>query len=204
MINVLKTFCLIALILTGCAQKKRVDPFSNGALSKLSRQNQIQMQREEEDRLRRIVTQSHVEVRKMKEKQFPLPPVLTEEALYTEVIRSSQSRDLDRIDFYTGKLLGKFPQSVFADNALVLSGQLKLAMGLPAESVKDFDRVIALYPTGNKRVTALFGKAVAYRKLQFFKYAEGVLKEVKTQYPGSPEYFRVDLEEKLLKLDQGS
>lgn len=174
-----------------------------GRLTKMEHHNRVSLEKDEENRIRHILQTTQRDLADRNEKKFPLPEVVSEESLYTEVILSSQARDLDKMDFFSKQLISKFPQSVFCDNALNLKGQLELALGVPSLALRDFEKIINVFPLSNKVPTALFGKAVAYRKLQLFNYAEDVLKEIKQNYPGSPEFFRVELEEKLLKLEKG-
>jgi hypothetical protein len=46
------------------------------------------------------------------------------------------------------------------------------------------------------------GKSIAYRKLQLYAYAEKSLKELKQTFPGSPEFYKAELEERILKTER--
>lgn len=199
----MKCFCLLALCTLGCVHQRPVNPFGElGPLSKLRQEKQKERYAEENLKINSVI-----QARKSKPKVakvFPLPHVMSEESLYTEVLRSYQIRDLDQLDFFADQFVERYSQSVFADNALYLKAQLRLAMGLVSESLREFDKVITQYPMGNKYSAALFGKAVAFRKLRLFKYAEDTLRLVRNGFPGSAEYYKVELEEKLLGLERDS
>lgn len=176
----------------------------DGRLAKLSRHSRLQVQKEEERKLKSLLQVQKGEIQKPIAKSYPLPKPVTEEAIYSEVLYSYQIRDPDRLLFFSKELGERYPYSVFNDNAIYLRAQLNLAFGLPSEALRDFEKILREYPAGNKRISALFGKGVAYRKLQLFKYAEQVYKEIKKTYPGSPEFYKVELEEKLLELEKKS
>src|SRR5690606_19237772 len=122
--------------------------------------------------------------------------------IYADVLRLNQMRDLQGVEFMVEELIKRFPRSVHADNALFIAGQLNLSMGLSAESLKYFERIIQDYPLSHKHSAALFHKGVAYRKLKLFDYSTRAFSDVQRIYPGSPESYRVELELKLLKLEQ--
>ena len=185
--------------LSGCAQEPVKS--ETGRLLKMSHQNRVYQNQAEQNHLRELMRQERENYRRQLSKKFPLPKVVTEESLYSEVIRAFQTRQIDAVDHYAEAFLERFPQSVFADKALYLKGQIHLILGYPVEALRDFERLTSEYPTGNKYVAALFGKGVCYRKLQLFEYAEKVLDEVRRDYPGSPEFFKVELERKLIKVE---
>lgn len=175
-----------------------------GRLTKLSRQNSEFQKKHEEMKLQRIMQAEMRAQAQAKRKNFSLPKVISEESLYAEVLNAYLARSLDRLEYYNEEFLKRYPNSVFADNALYLEGQLSMALGLSNEALRDFERLIKSYPRSNKRSAALLGKAVAYRKLHLFKYAERALNEVKKNYPGSAEYYKVELEQKLIQLEKKS
>lgn len=191
--------------MSGCAFDKKPDPLADeGRLLKLGRANRVKEERVEDQKIRKLIRSEISGAKISIKREFQLPKIVTEETLYSEILNAYQSRQLDRMDFMCEKFIERFPRSVFADNALYLKGQLGLALGAPTEALRSFEMVLQRYPTGNKRASALFGKAVAYRKLQLYPYAEKVLDQVKKKFPGSPEYFKVDLERKLLQLEKES
>jgi TolA-binding protein len=195
--------CFVALFTFGCAQSPTV-AVQDGRLNKLYKQKQMQEQRIEQGRFQKFVLGHKKEFKKKSMAQYKLPKLVTEENLYSEVLRTYQSREIDGVEFYTETLVKKYPQSIFADNALYLKGQLYLVLGSPSEALREFERIVTNYPISNKRAGAILGKGVAYRKLQLFGYAKKAYSDVKRNYPGSPEFYKVALEEKLLELEKGS
>ncbi|MCB0350450.1 MAG: tetratricopeptide repeat protein [Bdellovibrionales bacterium] len=183
---------------------KQPSAIESGRLAKLSKQSKLRLEEQEKKRINSIVKIDKYSFRQKNTKTYDMPKPRTEEAVYAEVLRSYQSRDLERIEFFTEQFNRFYPKSVYSDNAVYLVGQLNLAMGFPSEALRYFEKVIQDYPTANKRVAAIFGKGVAYRKLQLFNYAEKVFRQVKAEYPGSSEFFKVDLEMKLLQVERGA
>ncbi|CAM6032081.1 unnamed protein product, partial [Sphagnum compactum] len=183
----------------GCAQTPTQEP---DHLSKLRRQTERNEQLNQEKQFERIVKDERTEQKSRTSKQFPLPKILTEEALYTEIIRAYQTRQIDAVSHYTGEFLQRYPNSVFADSALYLRGELSLIMGFTAEALRDFEQIVDDYPAGKKYVAALYGKAVCYRKLQLYNYAEQALNDLNKSFPGSPESVKVPLEQRMLQAER--
>jgi TolA-binding protein len=182
--------------------KKTDSVFNNGRLSKLSRMKQLHERIAEDKKIGQVLTSARAQRKNNIAKKYPLPQLITEESLYTQVLNAYQTRDIDAVAYYTDLFTKRYPTSVFADNAIYLQGNLYLILGLPSEALREFEQVLNEYPMGNKRAAALFGKGVAYRKLNLNNYAERVFVELKKEYPGSPEFFKVDFEEKLLKVQK--
>lgn len=196
----LNVILLSLLFIAGCAAspKKQSSVFESGRLTKLNKMKQARDRKEEDLNINKILVSARAVKKEQVLKQYPLPSPLTEESFFAQILQTYQARDLDRLEFYVHKFVKDYPRSVFADNAIYLNGQLKLLMGLPSEALREFEKVLSAYPTGNKRVASLFGKGVAYRKLNLKDYAQKIFAEVKKDFPGSPESYRVELEEKLL------
>jgi TolA-binding protein len=119
--------------------------------------------------------------------------------IYEKIIEKYRSNDLKAIEIYTNLLLAKYPQSHFADNALYLEGMLAFSIKSYAKSLECFQKIISIYPNGNKAVSALFAKGILYKKMNLRSESENVLTNIKTKYPGSPESLRADAEIKILK-----
>jgi TolA-binding protein len=198
------SLCLVFLLATACAHQKP-SLQKTGSLDKLSRQAKVQKQTEEVSRLRQILAEERSGVLKSsKAREFPLPQPATDENIYALIIKAYQERNLEQVSFYSGVMRRQHGRSIFTDNAIYLSGQLQLAFGLYSQALKDFEDILKNYPLSNKRPAALLGKGIAYRKLQLYLYSEKALIELKGQYPGSPEFFKAEIEEKLLALERSS
>lgn len=124
---------------------------------------------------------------------------LNSQQVYGKIIEKYRSNDLKAIEAYTTLLLVKYPQSRFADNALYLQGMFAFSIKSYAKSLESFQKLITLYPNGNKAVSALFAKGILYKKMNLRTESENVLSNVKVKYPGSPESLRADAEIKILK-----
>jgi TolA-binding protein len=123
-----------------------------------------------------------------------------EHFLYAKVLETYQKRNVAELQKSTQLLLRTYPDSVFADNALYLSGMLALELGDMARASSFMDRVLKEYPLGNKAVSALFAKGVIEKRSKKPNEAHKLFLKVRSLYPGSPEAARVGLEFELLKV----
>lgn len=121
-----------------------------------------------------------------------------EKLLYASLIKSYRKDDLKRTERHLEQMLSYHPRSVYADNALYLTGILQLKKGQLGESIRTFDKVIKSYPRGNKRASAIYAKGIAYKKLRLVKPAREHLLNVIENYPGSLESQRAKVELKLI------
>ncbi len=188
-------FSIGLAMLSSCAQKPAQQ---SDDLTKMYFRNQRREQLAERNSFQSVLKNARRVEHARVMREYPLPNPLTEESLYTRVISAYQLRELGALDYYVGQFVYRYPQSVFADSALYLRGEMSLIMGMTPEALRDFERIIAQYPTGKKYVAALYGKAVCYRNLQLYNYAEQVLRQLKKEFPGSPEVMRASLEEKMI------
>lgn len=191
------------LFITGCATQ-RTDPLSQGRLEKLRQKSIEKDSVVESQKLSQFIKKEKKVKLASSQGLFELPKDISEDALYTEVLESYQKRHLERLTFMVENFTKKYSKSVYADNAYFLLAQLELALGNPSQALATYDKVLRLYPTGNKYVSALFGKGVAYRKLQLYPFSLRTFQEVKKRFPGSPEFYKVELEEKLVQLEKGT
>jgi len=199
------SLCLVIFFTSACAHQKPVAPKKVESLNKLSRQAKAQKQSGEENRLRQILAEERKGIlTNRKVREFPLPQPATDENIYALIIKAYQERNLEQVGFFAGVMRKQHANSIFTDNAIYLRGQLQLAFGFYSQSIKDFDDILKNFPLSNKRPAALLGKGIAYRKLQLYLYSEKSLLELKNQYPGSPEFFKAEVEEKLLALERKS
>lgn len=120
-------------------------------------------------------------------------------ALYAEMVGASERNDEIAFKSRLQSLLARFPQSVYADNALFLAGRMAVDNGNYAQAMKYFSQIEKDYPRSNKVVSAKFAKAMTYKKMNLPEFALPTLKEVRARYPGSPESFRADAELKIIK-----
>lgn len=201
---ILRICVLISIILglSACSPGTKKSDTKNNHLAKLASNEMRRQQAREMRRINQIIKKEKKLYVKRKAVELNLPKNVSEENLYSEVVVSFQGRQLDRLLALTDELIKRFPNSPYCDNALVLSGQLNMAMGMDAEGLRYFERVLQEYPMGNKRASALFGKGVAYRKLRLFKYSLQAFETIRKEFPGSPEASRVDFEERLLKVEE--
>lgn len=120
-------------------------------------------------------------------------------ALYAEMVGSFQSDNGIAFKSRLKSMLKRFPQSAYADNALLLAGRMAVDHRNYAEAIRYFGQIEKEYPNSNKIVSAKFAKAMTYKRMNLPDFAVRSLQEVRAKYPGSPESFRADAELKMLK-----
>lgn len=125
---------------------------------------------------------------------------LSEDQIYVQVIQSYRTRDLAGLDKSTTEFIKAYPASPFADNALYLRGQLFMQNQRYADAIRSFGMIQSQYPRGNKVVSAMFAKGQTYKKLNLLDYAEKTFRQVKKDFPGSPEAERSGVELKLIEI----
>lgn len=120
------------------------------------------------------------------------PSKTTELEAYSEYVSVYRSGVGNQISSQAKSFLSRFPNSPYADNVLFLLGRYQLSQKNYVEAIRNFQKVVDLYPNSNKAVSALFAKAMAYQQMHLPEQAIAALKLVKTKFPGSPESFRAD------------
>ena len=121
-----------------------------------------------------------------------------EHFLYSKILETYRTRNQAEMQTTLRLLLRTYPESVFADNALYLSGLLASELGDWRPALTAFDQLIREYPHSNKVVSALFSKATVQKQLGKKPDALRGFQMVRDLFPGSPEASRVSLELKLL------
>lgn len=124
----------------------------------------------------------------------------SEQLLYSKVLETYRRKDGEGLKKALTLLQKTYPDSVFADNALYVSGMLALEMNNHAQAAEYMNRVIKEYPRSNKAVSALFVLAMVEKSRGKYGQAKRILQEVQKAYPGSPEASRVNVEMKLISL----
>ncbi len=127
------------------------------------------------------------------------PSKVNETTLYSEIVAAFRRNDEIGFKSRMQTFTTRFGNSPYADNVLYLAGKMALGNKNYAEAIKYFQKVIAQYPRSNKAVAARMAKGYAYKKMNLAPQARYVFQELKSKYPGSPEYFRAENELKILK-----
>ncbi len=119
--------------------------------------------------------------------------------LYAEMIGAFQNNDEIAFKSRLQSMLSRFPNSPYADNALFLAGRMAVDNNDYAQAVKYFSKIEKSHAKGSKVAAAKFAKGMTYKKMNLPEFAARSLKEVRAQFPGSPESFRADAELKIIK-----
>lgn len=119
--------------------------------------------------------------------------------LYAEMVSAFQDDSEIAFKSRMQSMLKRFPQSAYADNALLLAGRMAVDHGNYAEAIRYFGQIEKDYPNSNRIVSAKFAKAMTYKRMNLPEFANRILQEVRAKYPGSPESFRADAELRMFK-----
>lgn len=88
-------YILMSGFLTSCAIiSKQPSVIEPGRLLKLSKQSRIDRDKLEEEQINKLVSLDKLSFQQKSKKTFELPDPRTEESLYSEVLKSYQSRDI--------------------------------------------------------------------------------------------------------------
>jgi TolA-binding protein len=120
-----------------------------------------------------------------------------EKAIYLRLVDSYRRADVAETYKFRDLMLKHYGNSVYADNAIYLTGLLDYQRGRIAEAVGNFGEIIDRYPKSNKRAAAMFAKSQAYTRLNLHQLANDLMKRVIEEYPGSPESQRATLDLRL-------
>ncbi|MCB0408463.1 MAG: tetratricopeptide repeat protein, partial [Bdellovibrionales bacterium] len=126
-----------------------------------------------------------------------------EKVAYAKIIQFYRKENLADTLKAKEDFLRIYPKSIYADNALYLSGILLMKNGNMGPAIQAFDQIIKEYPHGNKRASAMFAKSIAYKNLNLNSQAIKYLQKVMKNYPGSLESQRAWVELRLLKASKG-
>lgn len=124
---------------------------------------------------------------------------LSERDLYAELLDAYDKNNQMLFSRYYRAFMKNYSKGVLADDAIYLSALLNLSSKNYGVALKEFNTVINKYPTSNKKVSSLFGKGMALKKMNLNEQAVKALAQVRKQYPGSPEAMRAAAELKMIK-----
>lgn len=110
-----------------------------------------------------------------------------EKAIYLRVVEAYRKADVTETYKFRDLMLKNYPRSIYADNALYLTGLLDYQRGRVAEAVKNFGEISRRYPNGNKVPAAMYARSMAYNKLNIPHLSKQILEDITKRYPGSPE-----------------
>ncbi len=110
-----------------------------------------------------------------------------EKAIYLRILEAYRKGSVEETTKFKDLMLKNYSRSIYADNAIYLSGLVNFQRGRTAEAIENFGELIKKYPNGNKRPAAMYAKSVAYSKLNLRNLAKKILEDITARYPGSPE-----------------
>ncbi|MGM0596419.1 MAG: tol-pal system protein YbgF [Myxococcota bacterium] len=83
------------------------------------------------------------------------------------------------------KLVKRFPESRFADNAIFWMGECHYRQSRFKIALKYYEKVIKKYKTGNKVPDSIYKMGLSYWKLKNIKQSKKLLNQVMELYPGT-------------------
>jgi TolA-binding protein len=120
-----------------------------------------------------------------------------EKLVFAKLLESYKKNDLQDVIKQKKLLESHYPQSAYMPSALYYIGSLEFQQNQFGEALRAFDQVIDRFSVSRKRVSALYGMGMTYKKLNLHQQADAVFHRIIDQYPGSPESQRAWLELRL-------
>ena len=111
--------------------------------------------------------------------------VRDEQNLYKRAFQAMQQRDYVLSKKLFEQLLQQHPQGQFSANALYWMGEIHLAQGDLAQSIKSFDALLMRYPLSHKVPGAMLKKAKILQQQGLHQEATALLQRLVKQYPAS-------------------
>lgn len=127
------------------------------------------------------------------------PSKIDEATLYSEIVAAYRRNDEIGFKSRMQTFMTRFSGSAYADNVLYLAGRMAFSNKNYPEAIKYYQKVTQQYPRSNKAAAARLATGVAYKKMNLAPQAKFVFRDLRKKYPGSPEYFRAEVEMKILK-----
>lgn len=124
---------------------------------------------------------------------------LSEGQLLAELTDRYHSQDRWAFDVRYRLFTKKFPKSTRIDDAYYMKGILELAERNYGVALVSFNKILKVHPYGKKAPSAMFAKAIVFKRMNLKKESRTVLAEIGAKYPGSPESLRAKTELKILK-----
>lgn len=123
---------------------------------------------------------------------------MSEKDLYVQVVERYRASDMTGLRARVRLFVQKYPKSIYADNALYLSGRLAFEQKKYADAIGQFNQLIQKYPNSNKVVSAQYAKALTFQRMNLSEQSRSVLTEVAKKFPGSVEAARARSELKVM------
>ncbi len=114
-------------------------------------------------------------------------PAAEDVALYTQGKQAFDREDYDGARAAFTNLLKKFPKSDQADNAQFWIGETYYRQSWYEKAILEYQKVIELYPQGNKVPAALLKQGMAFTELGDKDNAKLIFRELTARYPKSTE-----------------
>lgn len=194
-------------LLPACANISKTESKKTSTPVLRQRQAVAEMRKKEESKQNAMDKKQLLSKKRMRA-QAPLaisPKMMTaankmsEKDLYAEILQTFHGNNELAFRTYSVSLKKRFPQSLFLDDAIYLSGLLALENKQYGEALVSLNQVLNKYPNSNRAPAALYAKAVTLKKMSLVDESKQVFSQVLKVYPGSPESFRAKADLSLIK-----
>ncbi|HPQ44186.1 MAG TPA: tol-pal system protein YbgF [Syntrophales bacterium] len=118
-------------------------------------------------------------------KEKPAPDLTDKETAYATAYSIFKDGRYDEAKEAFRKFLQSFPNSEYSDNAQFWIGECDYFEGKYEEAIIEYERVIQVYPKGNKVPNALLKQALSFLKLDDKASAKLLLQRVIKDYPNT-------------------
>ncbi|MGC8718853.1 MAG: tol-pal system protein YbgF [Thermodesulforhabdaceae bacterium] len=111
----------------------------------------------------------------------------TEKSMYEEALSAYNRKDFNSAEKGFQEFLKKYPDSPLADDATFWLGEIHFTRGNLLKAIEQYQKVIDVYPKGNKVPMALYKQGKAWEKLGDSTAAKILYEKVVKKYPNSSE-----------------
>lgn len=119
------------------------------------------------------------------EQAQPKPP--TEKSMYEEALASYNRKDYNAAEKGFQEFIKKYPDSPMADDATFWLGEIHFTRGNLLKAIEYYQKVIDVYPKGNKVPMAMYKQGKAWEKLGDSTAAKILYEKIVKKYANSSE-----------------
>lgn len=117
-----------------------------------------------------------------------------ERLIYMRIVELYRKNQIDELLKQKRLLESRYPASIHIDNVYYMLGRMDYEAGRYGEALRAFGIIDRRFEKSNKRPAALFAIGSTYQKLGLNNMADHVWHRLISQYPGSQESLRAQMQ----------
>jgi TolA-binding protein len=119
---------------------------------------------------------------------------MKETELFAEVMDRYESNDRIGFELRMNAFKKQFSKSRFMPEVLFMSGMIRVSDREYGSALSDFNKILKSHGESAKASSAMFAKAMTYKKMNLIELSKNTLNQLKTKYASSPESLRAEAE----------